>query len=106
MRAGKLRESIEIHQRVTVTDSDYGSQKHSFELYFKSRAEVRFLNGAEIVQNSAATNTTNVTFYMRFKEGVDETMQVNYRGDMFNIEVIEEDRKRKMLKLTGSKITI
>lgn len=106
MRAGKLRESIEIHQRESVTDSDYGSSENTYTLYQRTRAEVRFLNGAEIMQNSAATNTTNVTFYLRLKEGIDETMQVIYRGDKYNIEVIEEDRKRKMLKLTGSKITM
>jgi len=106
MRAGKLRESIDIYRQVSSTDSDFGSTEKSFVFYLKSRAEVRFLNGAELVMNSAATNTTNAVFYMRFKEGITETMQVWFRGDKFNIEYIEEDRKKKMLKLTGSKITI
>jgi len=104
MRAGRLRERIDLYREVSTTDSDYGSQENTFELYDSTRADVKPLNGAELLMNETVSNTTSVQFIIRWKESITETMQIEYRGDRYNIEYIEENRKNKMIKITASKI--
>ena len=104
MRAGRLRERIDIYQEVTTINSDYGAPENTFSLYASTRADVRFLNGTELIQGGAVSNSTNALFTLRFREGIDETMQIEYRGDRYNIRYIEENRKNEVLRLTASKI--
>lgn len=104
MRAGKLRESIEIFRELTATDADFGSSVESFVSYLETRADVRHIGGGESLSNNTVVNTNAVVFWIRFKEGITETMQVEWRGDRYAIEYIEEDRKLRRIKLQTSKI--
>jgi SPP1 family predicted phage head-tail adaptor len=104
MRAGRLREKISIWREVVTTDTDYGSADSDYELFLNTRAEVMYLGGSELIQNSTVSNTINAVFTLRFREGIDETMQVEYRGNMYNIKYIEENRQKEYLKLTTTKI--
>lgn len=104
MRGGKLRESVEIFKEVSTTDPDFGSDVNVFESWLKTRADVRYISGGESEQNNTVVNTSSVTFWLRFKEGFTETMQVEWRGNRYAIEYIEENRKDRRLKLQTSKI--
>lgn len=104
MRAGKLREAVEIFKEVSTTDEDFGSDVNTFESYLKTRADVRFTSGGESEQNNTVVNTASVVFWIRFKEGLTETMQVEWRSNRYKIEYIEENRKSRLIKLQTSKI--
>lgn len=104
MRAGKLRETVEIFKEVSTTDPEFGSDVNTFESYLKTRADVRYISGGEAEQNNTVVNTSSVTFWLRFKEGFLETMQVEWRGNRYSIEYIEERRKERLVKLQTSKI--
>ena len=104
MRSGKLRERIGIYKETNLTDTNFGSPVTSSSLFCSARAEVRFISGKELLINSTVSNATTAQFIMRFREGIDETMQVEYRGDRYNIQYLEENRKTGLLKITGAKI--
>lgn len=104
MRAGRLNEVIDIYEESTVVDPDYGSETASFTKLLTTRAEVKFTNGSESLSNNTIVNTSAVVFWLRIREGISETMQVEWRGCRYSIEYIEWDRKLKFLRLQTSKI--
>mgnify|MGYP006307178349 FL=1 len=104
MRAGQLRESISIYEEVTSKDSDFGSTESTFNLVMKTRADVKFISGTELLSNETVSNSSKALFTIRLREGIKETMEIEYRGDRYNIEYIEENRKHRIMKLTTSKI--
>ena len=104
MRAGALRKKIVIYERTDVINSDYGSTEETYSEFLTTRAEVRFMSGAEVVQNETIANVAVVSFIMRYRAGIEETMEVEYDSDRYNIKVIEENTRKTMLTLTCQKI--
>ena len=104
MRAGRLDEVIDIYSEVTEVDPDYGSESASFTKCLTTRADVTFNNGNETLSNETVVNTRAVVFWIRFREGITETMQIEWRGDRYSIEYIEVNRRTRLLRLQTSKI--
>ncbi len=104
MRAGPLKYKVVIYERTDTRDSDLGSYKETYSIFLTTRADVRFMSGAEVIQNEALTNTAVVRFIIRYREGIDETMEVEFDGDRYNIKVIEPGYNKVMLTLTCTKI--
>lgn len=104
MRGGPLRTKIVIYERTDVRNSDYGSTEETYTEFLTTRAEVRFMSGSEVLQNETIANVAAVTFIMRYRSGITETMEVEYDLDRYNIKIIEENTRKTMLKLTCQKI--
>lgn len=104
MRAGRLDEVIDIYREVTEVDPEYGSSDASFIKCLTTRADVTFNNGNETLSNNTVVNTNAIVFWIRFREGITETQQIEWRGDRYNIEYIESNRRTRLLRLQTSKI--
>lgn len=104
MKAGRLSELIDIYEEQKTTDPDYGSESVSWVKCLTTRADVTFNSGSESVQDYTIVNTQTTAFRIRFKEGIKETMQIEWRGVRYNITNIEENRKLRYLLMQTSKI--
>lgn len=104
MRGGGLRAKIIIYQRTDVRNTDYGSTEETYSEFLTTRADVKFMSGAEVLQNETIANVSVVTFIIRYRTGILETMEVEYDSDRYNIKVIEENQRKTMIKMTCQKI--
>jgi len=103
MRAGDLRHRITFYSK-TVGKDQYGATTEDYTLLFSVRAKIRYLRGDEILLSSTTVNTTSLQFIIRQRNDISESMEIEYEGDRYNIQVIEVAERSTMMKLTASKI--
>lgn len=103
MRAGDLRHTITFYSKTTGKDK-YGAATESYALLFSVRAKIRYLRGDEILLSSTTVNTTSLQFIIRQRSGITESMEIEYEGNRYNIQVIEVAERSTMMKITAAKI--
>lgn len=81
-----LRAKIQIQKKVDSEGPFLPLDE--YEDYIKIWAEPRFLKGRNFYAARASNIKTDVEFIIRYREDIDETMRVVYKGKNYEIEGI------------------
>lgn len=87
MKAGILKENIEIYEPVTFT-TDFGDTKQTWKRFYTTRAAVLHNGGTRINQNDEIFYPNNKTFIVRHYVPVVEKMRIHYQGKKYQITSI------------------
>lgn len=87
MKAGILKEHIEIYEPVTVT-TDFGNTTQTWQLFYTTRASVLHNGGTRLNQNDEIFYPNNKTFIVRHYVPVVEKMRIHYQCKMYQITSI------------------
>lgn len=87
MKAGILKENIEIYEPVTVT-TDFGNTTQTWQRFYTTRASVLHNGGTRLNQNDEIFYPNNKTFIVRHYVPVVEKMRIHYQGKMYQITSI------------------
>ena len=104
MRSGQLKHKISVYRLSTVRDEFLGYSE-DYTLAFETRAEVRFLGGAEEVINSQIFPASDIQAYVRYRSEYVETMRIKFEDEMYDIDYIQQVGWRDGLKIKMSKIS-
>lgn len=92
MKAGKLKDKIEIYNPVIVK-SEFGSNKTEYKLFYATRAEIKYNSGSKVVENNEVINTTTITITLRYYVPLLENMNIKYNEKMYRILSIEPSKQ-------------
>ena len=87
MKAGILKENIEIYEPVTVT-TDFGNTTQTWQRFYTTRASVLHNGGTRLNQNDEIFYPNNKTFIVRHYVPVVEKMRIHYQGKKYQITSI------------------
>ena len=87
MKAGILKEHIEIYEPVTVT-TDFGNTTQTWQRFYTTRASVLHNGGTRLNQNDEIFYPNNKTFIVRHYVPVVEKMRIKFQGKMYQITSI------------------
>lgn len=91
MKAGRLKDRIEIYNPVVIT-SEYGSKKTDYNLFYTTRAEVKYNSGSKTIENNEIVNTNTLTITIRYYVPVLENMIIKYNDKKYRILSIEPSK--------------
>ena len=91
MKAGILKENIEIYEPVTVT-TDFGNTTQTWKRFYTTRASVLHNGGTRLNQNDEIFYPNNKTFIVRHYVPVVEKMRIHYQGKKYQITSIIPNR--------------
>lgn len=91
MKAGLLKEKIEVYKPVTVT-TDYGDSTTQYELFYTTRAHVMYNSGTRVNENSEIFYPTNRTFIVRHYVPVEEPMRIKFEDKYYQIISIDPNK--------------
>lgn len=87
MKAGILKEKIEIYQPI-ITTTEYGNTEYSWTLFYTTRASVLHNGGSRGTENSEMFYSQNKTFIVRHYVPVVEKMRIKFEGKYYQITCI------------------
>lgn len=91
MKAGKLKDIIEIYNPI-VTTSEFGSSKTEYKLFYTTRAEIKYNSASKQVENNEIVNTRNITATLRYYVPILENMIVKFNNNRYRIDSIEPSK--------------
>lgn len=99
MKAGKLRERIQLLAPTASTDAAWGRTGDAFAVYDTVSAEVTPQRSDEVRTQDAALSTTRYQIRMRYRAGVLQTHRITWKGKTLEIvgAVNVEGRNRELL---------
>lgn len=100
MQAGKLDRRIVI-QTPTATRDGAGQPVKTWGLLATVWAKVEHLRGKEPFQGEQFNAQRTSVFTIRHRTDVDETMQIIFDGDTYDIQSIAEKGRREGLEITA-----
>ena len=94
MRNGQLRHRITIESKITEQDSEYGDQViERWEVWARVMARVEPLSARDLVAAQGAKSQVTARILTRYREGLNATMRVVYRGTVYSIHGVLPDPK-------------
>lgn len=88
MITSQLTDKIIIKNSI-ITRDDYGENVRTFSTFKKVKAGVDFRSGKEIQIDSQLTAVKVIKFTMRYLPSLDESMLIEYDGELYDIRSIE-----------------
>lgn len=99
MRAGKMREAIEIQQKSASRAAD-GGEVVTWSTYASTWAQVQPIGGREYAAIRQAQSDITHRFRLRYLAGVNTAMRVLFGGRPYDIvEAINVDARNRELEL-------
>lgn len=100
IRAGELRERIELVGEKPARDPDFGGEIGTGAVI--DTVWAKFVQAASGTTEAARqlSGTTGIAFYIRFREDLTTGMSVRFRGALLPISAIAEVEFREFLLLT------
>lgn len=92
MRAGQLRNQIQIQRKVT-TGGSLGHGSTTWEDVFPSKlwANIRYTSGSEAIRSGQEASLASVSIRIRWREGITAGMRVVEKGVNFDIQAVLPD---------------
>jgi SPP1 family predicted phage head-tail adaptor len=84
MYAGRLRHRVTIERRGTAVDA-IGQPVETWSPYATVWADVRHQQGLEAIHAGAPTSVARASIRIRYREDIDHSMRVSYKGKTYNI---------------------
>ena len=103
MRAGLLRNRITIEQNTPTRDS-FGAEVEQWSTFATLWAMVETVSGLETINQQQAAALTTHRITLRFYDGVEPAMRVNWDGRLFDIHSIEADPAHGEMQLICSEV--
>lgn len=103
MRAGNLDRQIEIQHRTTALD-DYGTPVETWSALATVRAQLLAFTIDDREGTRGSTTDTNVTFRLRWLDGVTLEHRVLYAGSTYTIRQVVELGRRNGLDLKCDRV--
>ena len=97
MRAGLLKENIEIWQK-SLTTNDYGEETEIWSLKYSTKARLVHNGGSRVIENEEVFFSHTKTFEVRDYVPVDDYDRIVWNNKKYRILNIEPDRTQ--MKLT------
>lgn len=98
-RVGNLRERITIQQYKETSDGHGGFDYEWLDLA-TVWCRVEPLKGEERVIAAAVRNPYSVTFHIRYRNGINTDMRIQYQDELFNIKrVTNYDERGRFLSI-------
>lgn len=94
MRAGRLRHQITIEQPIRTRD-EYGEDVASYQTFVTVWANKRQPGGREMFTENVTEAEIKTIFEIRFRDDIDESMRVNWKGNYFDIQAITDPTGRE-----------
>lgn len=91
IEAGKLRHRITIQAPGLVQDSTTGEIRTEWTDVATVWAEITDLSVKEYLAAQSAQSEVSTRVRIRFREGVNATMRIIHRGDIYNIHGVQRD---------------
>lgn len=109
MRAGELRQRVQI-QRKTTGQGSLGQPSTSWQVLTDVWADIRHLSGMEGIKAGAITSTVQASCRLRWRDDVTPADRIAINGTAYNIEAVLPDTRRQfvdlVLKSTGQPATV
>jgi SPP1 family predicted phage head-tail adaptor len=104
--AGQLRHRVTL-QKPQTTVSGYGERTTSWADAFTCWADFHPLSVREFLAQSGLQSQVTARVTIRYRDDVDATMRVTYRGKVYNIAGVlpDPDSGREYLTLPVSEVT-
>ena len=92
MRAGQLRNQIQIQRKVTAGGS-LGHSSTTWENVFANKlwANIRYGSGSEAIRSGQEASLASVSIRIRWREGITAGMRVVHNGANFDIQAVMPD---------------
>jgi SPP1 family predicted phage head-tail adaptor len=100
LHAGKLRHRVVIESREESQDEDTGALTVGWVEFATVWASVEPMSAREFIQSAAVQSDVNTRIVIRYLAGVDATMRVIHRGDIYNIRGVLSDKVSGLEYLT------
>lgn len=100
MRAGKLRHRVTIQSPSLNQDPSTGEMLNGWADVATVWAEVTDLSVKEFLAAQAGQSEVSSRVRIRYREGIDATMRILYRGRVYNIQGVLADAKSGLEYLT------
>ena len=91
MRAGKLRHKVTIQAPGLTQDPVTGEMLPGWTDFASVWAEITDLSVKEYLAAQSAQSEVSTRVRIRFREGVNATMRIIHRGDIYNIHGVQRD---------------
>lgn len=103
MQAGRLDRQVTIERRTTVADPLGGAVVTWVPFATLIWANIRNITGAEAIRNGVQVGTTKSSVRIRYREDIDQTCRLLYRGQVYAIEqVLPDEQGRESVDLVCS----
>ncbi len=96
---GRLRHWVRIEQFVSSRGSD-GVLIEGWELVAETWASIEPLSAREFVAASATQSKVTARITIRYRDGIEPTMRIVHRGNLYNIEGVLADKDSGLEYLT------
>ena len=103
MPLGKLDRYITI-QTFTTSPNSYGEEIKTWSTYLSCWAQRVEASGGEGVTFDQVVAKQTIDFRVRYDSGINEKMRILYDSDYYNIENIQEEKRRDYLMLKTYKV--
>lgn len=94
-RTGELTERVEL-QALTRTEDGYGGYTEAWAAYATVWARVRPLRGGERARAQAVEASANYLVVIRYRDDVEPTHQIVWRGKTLNVRFVSDEGPRAM----------
>lgn len=92
LHAGKLRHRVVIEYRDETQDPDTGAQSVTWVEFATVWASVEPLSAREFIQSSAVQSDITARIVIRYLPGVNASMRVVHREEIYNIRGVLSDK--------------
>jgi head-tail adaptor len=103
MRAGLLKENIEIWQK-SLTTNDYGEETEIWSLKYSTKARLVHNGGSRVIENEEVFFSHTKTFEVRDYVPVDDYDRIVWNNKKYRILNIEPDRTQMKLTIKAELI--
>lgn len=100
MQAGKLDRRIVIRSHTSAQDGA-GQPVETLTMLCTVWAYVTHLRGPEPFQGQQFNPQRKTVFLIRWRDDIDETMQIEHDGETYDIQSIAEKGRREGLEITA-----
>jgi len=100
IRAGRLRHLVMLQHPISSRDSQTGDVLRSWENFAQVWADVQPISGREFIAASAAQSEVTTRITIRQLAGVNASMRILHRGQIYNIHGVLADPQSGLEYLT------
>ncbi len=108
--SGNLRHKVQLQEPGAPTqDPNTGEQTAEWETVANIWAQIVPMSGREFIAASAEQSEVQGRIVIRYREGVDSTMRIVYRGRYYNIKAVlpdAESGKEHLSLMVGEGLTL
>lgn len=99
MNPAHFKHQITIFEEVEIEDDDGFKTKLPVDVC-KIWSAIKTVSGREYYSAAAIQHENTYRFIIRYREGIDPRMMINYKGRIFDIEsILNDDERHKTLTI-------